>query len=270
MEARRVEGLLTSVGDRVDVRRKTSVVAWSTSELAELAGTTVKTIRHYHRIGLLDEPERTANNYKQYGVGHLVRLLQITRLTDLELPLAQIARIDEGDAESEQLLRLLDDDLAATIERLTGVRAELALILQHQSSTTLPVGFGPGSSDLSAADRALVLIYSRVLGRGEMSDLFHMMSDLASGPMHQDFDSLPPDADEASRQQLAERYAAHYLIVASRYPWMRNPEYRAPRGTAFVADTLGQVFGELYHPAQLDVVRRVNEIIENDDGSSQP
>jgi DNA-binding transcriptional MerR regulator len=47
-------------------------VAWSTRELAELAGTTVNTVRHYHRIGLLDEPERRNNGYKEYGVPHLV------------------------------------------------------------------------------------------------------------------------------------------------------------------------------------------------------
>ncbi|MEO3798201.1 MerR family DNA-binding transcriptional regulator [Nonomuraea sp. B10E15] len=34
---------------------------WSTRELAGLAGTTVNTIRHYHRLGLLDEPERRYN-----------------------------------------------------------------------------------------------------------------------------------------------------------------------------------------------------------------
>jgi DNA-binding transcriptional MerR regulator len=33
-------------------------MAWSTRELAELASTTVNTIRHYHRLGLLAEPER--------------------------------------------------------------------------------------------------------------------------------------------------------------------------------------------------------------------
>ena len=30
------------------------------SELAELAGVTVRTLRHYHQIGLLPEPPRTA------------------------------------------------------------------------------------------------------------------------------------------------------------------------------------------------------------------
>jgi DNA-binding transcriptional MerR regulator len=33
-------------------------MAWSTRELAELAGTTVNTIRHYHRGGPLAAPGR--------------------------------------------------------------------------------------------------------------------------------------------------------------------------------------------------------------------
>jgi DNA-binding transcriptional MerR regulator len=48
----------------------------STQQIAELAVTTVKAVRHYHQIGLLDAPERAANGYKQYEVPHLVRLLQ--------------------------------------------------------------------------------------------------------------------------------------------------------------------------------------------------
>lgn len=66
-------------------------MAWSTRQLAELAGTTVKAVRHYHKIGLLEEPHRTSNGYKQYDVRHLLSLLRITRLTDLDMPLAQIA-----------------------------------------------------------------------------------------------------------------------------------------------------------------------------------
>ena len=50
-------------------------VAWSTRELAELAGTTVKSVRYYHQLRLLDEPARLTNGYKQYEVRHLVRLL---------------------------------------------------------------------------------------------------------------------------------------------------------------------------------------------------
>jgi DNA-binding transcriptional MerR regulator len=72
-------------------------VAWSTRELADLAGTTVRAVRHYHDVGLLEEPRRRANGYKQYGVAHLVRVLRIKRLADLGFTLPQIA--DLGDAD---------------------------------------------------------------------------------------------------------------------------------------------------------------------------
>ena len=71
-------------------------MAWSTRELANLVGTTVNTIRHYHRLGLLDVPEREYNGYKQYEVRHLVRLLRIRRLVSLGVPLSQIGEVSRG------------------------------------------------------------------------------------------------------------------------------------------------------------------------------
>ena len=37
---------------------------WSTRELAEIAGTTLKTVRYYHEIELLEEPSRSAKKIK--------------------------------------------------------------------------------------------------------------------------------------------------------------------------------------------------------------
>ena len=73
-------------------------MSWSTREIAELAGTSLRAVRHYHEVGLLAEPERRANGYKQYGVRHLVRLLRVKRLVDLGFSLNQIAEtVDEGE-----------------------------------------------------------------------------------------------------------------------------------------------------------------------------
>lgn len=36
-------------------------MAWSTRRLAELAGTSLRTVRHYHEVELLAEPERRAD-----------------------------------------------------------------------------------------------------------------------------------------------------------------------------------------------------------------
>ena len=60
------------------------------SEIAKLAGVSVRTLRHYHAIGLLPEPPRGENGYRDYGAGALARLLRIMSLASLGYPLARI------------------------------------------------------------------------------------------------------------------------------------------------------------------------------------
>lgn len=111
-------------------------MAWSTREVAHLAGTTVNTVRHYHRIGLLDEPDRLSNGYKQYEVRHLVRLLQIRRLRDLGVPLERIEQVEaHGDTASEALTAI-DAELSMSISGLQRARAEIAALLQRSTETT--------------------------------------------------------------------------------------------------------------------------------------
>lgn len=74
------------------------------SELARMAGVSVRTLRHYHAIGLLPEPERAANGYREYEAGHLLRLLRIRQLATLGFSLEQIGpMIDELDAERQEV-----------------------------------------------------------------------------------------------------------------------------------------------------------------------
>ncbi|MDF2826562.1 MAG: MerR family transcriptional regulator, partial [Mycobacterium sp.] len=138
-------------------------MSWSTREIAELAGTSLRAVRHYHDVGLLAEPERSTNGYKQYGVAHLVRLVRIKRLVDLGFSLPQIAAMGDSDDHPEQELRTLDAELGATIERLQKARAELRLILEHTAPTDLPAEFvSPDAvARMSEADRSLVVVLTR-------------------------------------------------------------------------------------------------------------
>jgi len=108
-------------------------MAWSTRELAEIAGTTVNTVRHYHRLGILGEPERAANGYKQYETSHLVRLLHIRHLRELGVPTSRIERHD-SETENSELLPEIDANLAASIARLLRARAEIQVILAGAST----------------------------------------------------------------------------------------------------------------------------------------
>ena len=66
---------------------------WSIQEIARLAGTTSRTLRHYDDIGLLPPSRIAANGYRHYDGQALVRLQRILLLRELGLGLPQIADV---------------------------------------------------------------------------------------------------------------------------------------------------------------------------------
>lgn len=66
---------------------------WSIQEIARLAGTTSRTLRHYGDIGLLPPSRIAHNGYRHYDGQALVRLQRILLLRELGLGLPQIAEV---------------------------------------------------------------------------------------------------------------------------------------------------------------------------------
>jgi len=66
---------------------------WSAQQIAKLAGTTSRALRHYEQIGLLPATRTGANGYRYYDTSALVRLQRILLLRDLGLGLPQIGEI---------------------------------------------------------------------------------------------------------------------------------------------------------------------------------
>lgn len=67
-------------------------------QVAEAAGVTQRTVRYYHRLGLLPEPDRRANGYRDYPVDDVVRLLRIRWLAESGVPLGSVAAVLEAEA----------------------------------------------------------------------------------------------------------------------------------------------------------------------------
>ncbi|QUQ71924.1 MerR family transcriptional regulator [Kutzneria sp. CA-103260] len=233
-------------------------MGWSTSQLAELAGTTVRAVRHYHDVGLLAEPERRANGYKSYGVAHLVRVLRIKRLIGLGLSLAQIADLGDADEHPKEALRVLDGELAATIERLRRIRAELAVILSQAVPTDLPPRLADliGGTDLTAADRSMVVVMAQVFPPKVAEAIAERMRAGAGDPVTADFDNLPPDADEQTRIDVAERMKAFVAKLFADMPMDAETWADAPHGPRFMQRAVDHATLDLYNPAQIDVIRR--------------
>jgi DNA-binding transcriptional MerR regulator len=59
-------------------------------EVADLVGVSTRAVRHYHQLGLLPEPTRRPNGYRQYGLRDAILLARIHRLTELGLSLDEV------------------------------------------------------------------------------------------------------------------------------------------------------------------------------------
>jgi DNA-binding transcriptional MerR regulator len=232
-------------------------VAWSTRELAEFAGTTVNTIRHYHRLGLLAEPERRYNGYKQYGVQDLVRLLRIRRLVELGVPLSRIGELSPGTDIDPQVLRQVDAGLAAQIERLHKARADIAAVLRDGAPADTPAGFESVASRMSASDTSLIHVYTQLYDEDALKDLRHLV-EAGSGAVDDDIDALPADADEATRQDLAEKLAPTLAQHLTDYPWLSDPAGRLSKSEDVTRQTFLDAVTGLYNAAQLDVLARAS------------
>ncbi|WP_399921411.1 MerR family transcriptional regulator [Streptomyces kanamyceticus] len=241
-------------------------MAWSTREMAELAGTSLRAVRHYHAIGLLDEPERRSNGYKQYGVSHLVRLLRIKRLAALGFSLSQIADMRDGpDSDPDPRdLRALDEELAAAIERLQHARAEVGALMRRTATADLPLRLASvdETAELADPDRSFVTVLGTVLGPSGMdayADLLHEEPQ----PVAREFDELPADADEQARQSLAERLVPYVRDLRVKHPGLSDLASDAPRGRQHTARTIRTAITDLYNPAQVDVMRRLHALLSD-------
>jgi DNA-binding transcriptional MerR regulator len=97
------------------------------SQLAATAGVTVRTVRHYHQVGLLAEPGRDASGYRRYGAQAAVDLIRIRTLADAGVPLARIAALLPAQpADFAAALTEIDAELARRIDRLTEHRRRIA------------------------------------------------------------------------------------------------------------------------------------------------
>ena len=77
---------------------------WSIQQIAKIAGTTSRTLRHYGDLGLLPPSSIGHNGYRHYDGDALVRLQRILLLRDLGLGLPQIGEVLDRESSQEEAL----------------------------------------------------------------------------------------------------------------------------------------------------------------------
>lgn len=78
---------------------------YTVKQVAEMTGVTVKTLHHYHKIGLLLPCRVTEAGYRLYGEGELMRLQQILFYRELDFSLGDIKQALESESDRIRCLK---------------------------------------------------------------------------------------------------------------------------------------------------------------------
>ena len=175
------------------------------SEVASIAGVSVRALRHYHALGILPEPPRGPNGYRCYSALDVARVLRIKRLASLGFSLADIGVMAEGcetdDApahgspsegglaesrsasgasasfvDEQDALEQLDRELAMQIERLQEQRRIVAQLREEAPRFARVVkrlfeGTASRMADLGAYDRAALDIAAHAYREEDVDEL---------------------------------------------------------------------------------------------------
>ena len=115
-------------------------------QLADAAQTTPRTVRHYHRLGLLREADRRANGYREYTMDDVVRLVRIRWLAERGVPLGSIAALFSADASDQGV-----SDTVADLRALIGsVEAEQAKLARRHGGLTAMLADAENGRPISA------------------------------------------------------------------------------------------------------------------------
>ena len=109
----------------------------SSGELADLAGVSRDTLRHYERKGVLPRPSRGHNGYRRYPPEALKRVQVVRRALSVGFTLDELARVlkvrDAGGAPCDQVRNIAAQKLADVqkqLRELTQLRDDLQQTLR--------------------------------------------------------------------------------------------------------------------------------------------
>jgi len=115
---------------------------WSIQEVAQIAGTTSRTLRHYDSVGLLAPSRIGSNGYRYYDDRALVRLQRILMLRDLGLGIPAVGEVLDGQ----------QDDASALTAHLAWLQREKERLDRQIASVELTIVTLEGGEQLMAED----------------------------------------------------------------------------------------------------------------------
>ncbi|GAA0750086.1 MerR family transcriptional regulator [Clostridium sartagoforme] len=105
---------------------------YTVKEVARLSGTTIKTLYHYQKIGLLLPQEITQNGYRYYGDKELEKLQQILFYKELDFSLEKIKVSLESEPNRLMILYEQQKLLEARQKKLTNILQTINKTIEYE------------------------------------------------------------------------------------------------------------------------------------------
>lgn len=221
--------------------------SYSVGELAAQAGVSVRTLHHYHEIGLLSPSDRTAAGYRRYSASDAERLHRILVYRELGFDLAGIVRILEDPAVDaiehlRQQRALLEERVERLQRMIKGVEAMMnakkaGLSLTADETREVFGSFDPteyaeeaerrwGDTDAYAESQRRTSSYDKQQWLEIRAEAERISAALAAAMR----DGAPPESEHA--MDLAEQHRQHITR------WFYDCGYEIHRGLGemYVAD----------------------------------
>jgi|SRR5947209_4126294 len=264
-------------------------------QVAKLLGITPKTIRHYHKVGLLAEPQRAQSGYRLYTAGDLLRLQRIRRLQSLGLSLKQIKtllgeHVSGQERSLRDVLQSLVAELTAEIQSLEEQRERIATLLKEenvdilaassQTSSTLEYVKEHFGEQLPGASEELLKLDTKIFSQ---FDAFNWPESYHEGlqlmvqyvaehpPLYQQIlvlaeritalASLPEDAPEVD--QLIEDVLASDELQALFSMQSEFSERVGERLASPIADVLSELTSDTLSPAQRRFLEAMSRVLSD-------
>ncbi|MGW4107616.1 MerR family transcriptional regulator [Streptomyces sp. NPDC004976] len=242
-------------------------------ELAAAVGVTTRAVRHYHQLGLLPEPERLGNGYRDYTLRHAVVLARVRRLTELGLGLAEVRDVLADDAGKDllEVLTELDEDLARQEAAIRERRERLRSLLESGDGLSAEGPVSPGlaalfretgrltDSPMAAKDRELLALIETSAPPEERERLTGLIGGVLGAPggveqavtLYRLLDELAEAGPDDPRVEEAAR------ALAACVPAGLVPE----RADVDGSDSFLRAFYADFAPAQAEAIRRMLRIV---------
>ncbi|MEU9886485.1 MerR family transcriptional regulator [Sphaerisporangium sp. NPDC051017] len=237
-------------------------MAWSTRQLAVLAGVTLRSIRHWHDIGLLPEPERLANGYKQYTARHLVLALRIARLTGLGFTLDDVARMLDSEEDGQESLRGLRAELDTRIADLERIRSEVDELISLGVSPDLSPEALLAMEALGGdpASRNVAIVLTHLMPKEDTLTFVKALKNAPEELLHVNtaLQELPADASEDEIDSLVDRATATIRAFLSTH-YKAFPDFPDSPSEQMNTDSLTVLVTEGMNPAQRRTMRLIGE-----------